>query len=44
MARDGDNRLKSITLFAAQTDFSEAGEDRMMTWRVTSTSAAAASA
>jgi polyhydroxyalkanoate synthase len=26
MARDGDTRLKSITLFAAQTDFSEAGE------------------
>jgi len=26
MGRDGDNRLKSITLFAAQTDFTEAGE------------------
>jgi polyhydroxyalkanoate synthase len=26
MARDGDNRLKTITLFAAQTDFTEAGE------------------
>ena len=26
MARDDDDRLKSITLFAAQTDFSEAGE------------------
>jgi polyhydroxyalkanoate synthase len=26
MARAGDDRLKSITLFAAQTDFSEAGE------------------
>lgn len=26
MARDGDERLKSITLFAAQTDFEEAGE------------------
>ena len=26
MARDGDERLKSMTLFAAQTDFEEAGE------------------
>ena len=26
MARRGDDRLKSITLFAAQTDFTEAGE------------------
>jgi polyhydroxyalkanoate synthase subunit PhaC len=26
MARDGDQRLKSMTLFAAQTDFTEAGE------------------
>ncbi|MBI3672062.1 MAG: alpha/beta fold hydrolase [Rhizobiales bacterium] len=26
MARDGDKRLKSFTLFAAQTDFTEAGE------------------
>jgi polyhydroxyalkanoate synthase len=26
MARDGDERLRSMTLFAAQTDFTEAGE------------------
>jgi len=26
LARDGDERLKTITLFAAQTDFTEAGE------------------
>jgi polyhydroxyalkanoate synthase len=26
MARDGDDRLQTITLFAAQTDFTEAGE------------------
>ncbi len=26
MARDGDDRLKSVSLFAAQTDFTDAGE------------------
>lgn len=26
MARDGDHRIKTVTLFAAQTDFTEAGE------------------
>lgn len=26
LARDGDDRIKSVTLFAAQTDFEEAGE------------------
>ena len=26
MARDGDTRVKSLTMFAAQTDFTEAGE------------------
>jgi polyhydroxyalkanoate synthase subunit PhaC len=29
MARDGDERLRSMTLFAAQTDFTEAGELRL---------------
>ena len=29
MARDHDHRLKSLTLFAAQTDFTEAGELRL---------------
>jgi polyhydroxyalkanoate synthase len=29
MARDGDDRLKSVTLFAAQTDFTDAGELRL---------------
>lgn len=28
MARDGDDRLQSVSLFAAQTDFSEAGDIR----------------
>lgn len=31
MARDGDDRLKTVTLFAAQTDFSEAGELTLFT-------------
>ncbi len=31
MARDGDDRLKTLTLFAAQTDFSEAGELTLFT-------------
>jgi len=31
MARAGDERLKSLTLFAAQTDFSEAGELQLFT-------------
>jgi polyhydroxyalkanoate synthase subunit PhaC len=31
MARDGDDRLKSLTLFAAQTDFTEAGELTLFT-------------
>jgi len=31
MARDGDDRLKTVTLFAAQTDFTEAGELTLFT-------------
>jgi polyhydroxyalkanoate synthase len=29
MARDGDDRLQTVTLFAAETDFTEAGELRL---------------
>jgi polyhydroxyalkanoate synthase len=29
MARDGDDRLRSMTLFAAETDFTDAGEIRL---------------
>jgi polyhydroxyalkanoate synthase len=31
MARDGDRRFKTVTLFAAQTDFTEAGELTLFT-------------
>lgn len=31
MSRDGDNRLQDVTLFCAQTDFTEAGELQLFT-------------